>query len=375
MTIRPLLDEILCPALAIVVTNSAMRNGFITSEPQFGPVFKRARRSEVGSSTSVLAGPLHAMATVIPSVLAPYPTIISREPVQTKQAVLPKQAARRVPAKRRRSPSDQPLHASIAFVHASEIEGQVDEAVAERALSSAILQILAAYEACGTFIATASCHTRWLRLLALKKNHIILETVNPEEAFQTVKFADMLREGKIIERFAWDLRDLETLYAPEPDMETIEQVWLAMYAAFRIAAEWPLTGPIRRIRMYGHRQQRWMRMAQITQTEPSDGTDHDENGLDQSIRSRVAEALGVDISPAGSPSPSLPATFMPRRESDDEAVLAGESAMGFREWARFFHSHPDLVAFAARLDISVTFVTPGYLDSLIIERIPGYRSR
>ena len=352
-----------------------MRNGFITSEPQFGPVFKRARRSEVGSSTSVLAGPLHAMATVIPSVLAPYPTIISREPVQTKQAVLPKQAARRVPAKRRRSPSDQPLHASIAFVHASEIEGQVDEAVAERALSSAILQILAAYEACGTFIATASCHTRWLRLLALKKNHIILETVNPEEAFQTVKFADMLREGKIIERFAWDLRDLETLYAPEPDMETIEQVWLAMYAAFRIAAEWPLTGPIRRIRMYGHRQQRWMRMAQITQTEPSDGTDHDENGLDQSIRSRVAEALGVDISPAGSPSPSLPATFMPRRESDDEAVLAGESAMGFREWARFFHSHPDLVAFAARLDISVTFVTPGYLDSLIIERIPGYRSR
>ncbi|GHJ85763.1 hypothetical protein NliqN6_2165 [Naganishia liquefaciens] len=377
MTIRPLLDEILCPALAIVVTNSAIRNGFITEEPQFGPVFKRARRSEVGARTSasVLAGPSSApsMATVMPSVLAAYPTAVPQESVQT--AVHSRKTSQRATAKRRRPLQETSIHASIAYVHASEIEGQVDEAVAERALSSAILQVLAAFEACGTFIATASCHTCWLRILALKKNHVILETVDPEEAFQTVTFADMLRVGKIIERFAWDLRDLGTLHAPEPDMETIEQVWLAMYAAFRIAAEWPLEGPIPRVRSYGQRQQRWMHMAEIAQTEPSNGTSQPENGLDQSIRARVAEALGVDISPAGSPSPSLPATFIPRRESDNEAVLAGESAMGFREWARFFHSHPDLVAFVARLDITVTFVTPSYLDSLIVERIPGYRSR
>lgn len=358
MTIRPLLDNIVCPSLAIVVTNSATRNGYITSEPHFGPAFKRARRSEVTSTTtmSMIAGPSAApsMATFMPSVLTPYP-------YKNPEILLP--------SKKRKSIKDRPLYASIAYIHASEIEGQVDEAVAERSLSTAVLQVLSAYEACGTFIASASFHTCWLRLLALNDNHVIMETVNPEEASQTVKFADLLREGKVIERFAWDLRDLANVDVPEPDMETIEQVWLAMYAAFRIAAEWPLDGPIPRIPLYTRRQERWTYLTEITRLEPV--SEEVENGGDDDIRMSVAEALGVDLSP----SLAQPASFAPRRQSDTEAILAGESAMGFREWARFFHSHPDLVALASRLDINVTFVTPSYLDGLIVERIPGYRPR
>lgn len=371
MTIRPLLDNIVCPALAIAVTNSSRRTGFVTNEPHFGPMrYRPLRRSQIGMSLSTMAGPSSA-----PPAVDYYPSIFPRTFSKAFEKAHPSPFRHEPP---RPAALSVPLRASIAYIHSSEIEGQVDGAVAERALATAVLQVLSSYEACGTFIGSASFHTRWLRMLALNERQIIMETVNPEEAFHTHKFADMLRQGRVVERFAWDLRDLDTLDAPEPDMETIEQVWLAMYTAFRIAAEWPLDGPIPRVPMWGDRQRKWHRMAEVAQA-GRDMIARAERAMEidfeveqQSIRSSIAEALGVDVSAA----PSLPATHAPRTHSDDnDNILAGESAMGFLEWAQFFHSHPDLVALVERLNITATFVIPSYLDGLLIERIPGYRPR
>jgi hypothetical protein len=370
MTIRPLLDNIVCPALAIAVTNSSRRNGLVTNEPHFGPIRNRQRRSQVGMTSNMVAGP-----SIAPPAAKFLPSVLLRPFSKASEKAYPSPTRHEPP---RPFTFPVPLRSSIAYIHSSQIEGQVDEAVAERALATAVLQVLSAYEACGTFIGSASFHTRWLRMLALNERQIIMETVNPEEAFQTFKLADLLRQGRIVERFAWDLRDLNTLDAPEPDMETIEQVWLAMYTAFRIAAEWPLLGPVPRVEMWGDRQRKWNRMAEVAQA-ARDAIARAERAMEieaemdqHSIRSSIAEALGVDVSAA----PSLPATYAPRTRSDDtDNILTGESAMGFHEWAQFFHSHPDLVALVDRLNITVTFVIPSYLDGLLIERLPGYRPR
>lgn len=350
-SVRPLLDTIVCPALSIIATNENMRNGFTDDNPESSRPNKKLRHSDLEPIVTSLPGPstgclMTAYTGNGPLSLPPLPLTGTKRKQQDS-----------LPAA---------VSSSIAYIHASETRGQGIEAVAERALSTAILQVLSAFQACGTFLASASCYTRWLRILALRKDHVLVETVNFEDAFQTFSFADLLQQGDLCERFAWNLEMFEE--EDEPDMETIEQVWLALYAAFRIAAEWPLEGPIPRIPPVAPQHRRWLKILDKTESHSDpEGEPDDGQGVDI--------PLPVDTlfsRPFASPATSSLSTTALNGHSGAEAILAGGSPGGSHEWNKFFFSHPDLVALFTRLDIKVTFVTPSFVDQLIIERIPGY---
>ncbi|WVR00487.1 hypothetical protein IAU59_007630 [Kwoniella sp. CBS 9459] len=155
------------------------------------------------------------------------------------------------------TPLSEPVlasYSSVTYTHESKIATSTGafNAKAAEAISTAIIQLLSANESFGTWLATASVNSRFIRILAVSHDHVVLESNNKRKTISAEKwFRDSY--SSMGDHLLWDLQDS----SGNADWDALAKWWSVVASASSMAADISYGSPISKLSKPDSNQSLW----------------------------------------------------------------------------------------------------------------------